>query len=149
MNSEFYENKLIFYHNKMGNDDLHNIYECPKRYGENHMFGESYSTISAQCLAIIFILILSFSPDLAEGGKSPVSVARGGEMLGMSVWCQSPLTGWCQVVAGALGAQHRSPGQGSQQLIRLRLSFGWRVSPAPSSPEDRVVRSSEECDQEH
>ena len=90
MNSEFYENKLIFYHNKMGNDDLHNIYECPKRYGENHMFGESYSTISAQCLAIIFIL--SFSPDLAEGGKSPVSVARGGEMLGMSVWCQSPLT---------------------------------------------------------
>ena len=41
-------------------------------------------------LAIIFIL--SFSPDLAEGGKSPVSVARGGEMLGMSVWCQSPLT---------------------------------------------------------
>ena len=57
---------------------------------------------------LAIILILSFSPDLSEEGKSPVSVARGGEMLGMSVWCQSPLTGWCQVVAGALGAQHRA-----------------------------------------
>ena len=105
------------------------------------MFGESYSTISAQCLAIIFILILSFSPDLAEGGKSPVSVARGGEMLGMSVWCQSPLTAHRLVPGSGWSTGRPTPGQGSQQLIRLRLSFGWRVSPAPASQEDRVVRS--------
>lgn len=87
--------------------------------------------LQTQQLAII--LLINFSPDLAEGGKSPVSVARGGEMLGMSVWCQTPLTGWCQVVAGL---EHWAPNTGhrarAQQLIRLRLSFGWRVSPAPA-----------------
>ena len=121
MNSE--TDDFVFYHNKIRNDDLHNIYECPKRYGEKQMFGESYSTNFFAQLAII--LLISFSPDMAEGGKSPVSVARGGEMLGMSVWCQTPLTGWCQVVAGL---EHWAPNTGhrarAQQLIRLRLSFG-------------------------
>ena len=60
-----------------------------------------------------------------------MSVARGGEMLGMSV---VPLTGWSPGSGRGWCTGHPTPAElcpvtGSASS---ELSFGWRVSPAPA-----------------
>ena len=44
-------------------------------------------------------------------------------MLGMSVWCQSPLTGWCQVVAGLTGRPTPVTGPGLGAAHQTQAQF--------------------------